>query len=136
MKLYAGDAANIMGRIESQLSILASRAQTMLSLAGITITVTGFSCANIARSGSVAAALLVSGLVIVLLSAAITMAGILRVRWTTHLAPCPTEEAVLYALLMRDEKTKVYSVALAMLIIGLALYVSSVGLLLLQSTKP
>jgi hypothetical protein len=136
IELYEGNAALIMNRIESQLAILASRAQTMLSLAGITITVTGFSGANIARSGHTAALLLVFGLFIVLCSAAITMGGILRVRWTTNLAPCTLQAAVTHALQMRDNKTRVYSAALAMLIVGLALYVSSVAMLLIGSVGP
>jgi hypothetical protein len=133
IELYGGDAPNIMGRIEGQLAILASRAQTLLSLAGITITVTGFSGASIAKSGTAAAVLLVTGLVLVLVAAAHTMWEILRVRWSTTLRPCALAEAVDYALAMRDRKTLAYSRALVLLILGLTLYVSSVGMLLLAS---
>jgi hypothetical protein len=133
IQLYEGDAPNIMGRIDGQLAILASRAQTLLSLAGITITVTGFSGAAIARSGTAAAIMLVAGLVLVLVAAALTMWGILRVRWTTSMRPCALPEAVDYALAMRDRKTAAYSRALLLLILGLALYVSSVGMLLLAN---
>jgi len=113
--LYGGDAAKIMGAIESQLTILAARAQTLLSLAGITVTVTGFSGANIARTGRLAAGLLVSGLGVVLLSAAVAMVGILHVN----------------ALQVRDAKTRRFSVALRLLVVGLVLYGASVALLLL-----
>lgn len=130
LSLYEGNAVAILGRIDGQLSILAARAQTLLSLAGITITVTGFSGANIARSGPVAAWLLVVGLVCVLVAAAVTMVGILRVRWTTQMKPCGLEEAIRFALARRDEKTGAYSRALGLLVVGLSLYVSSVGLLL------
>ena len=82
---------------------------------------------------SVAALLLVTGLVVVLVSASLAMGGILRVEWTTRLRPCPLEEAIVYALEARDAKTKAYSRSLALLIVGLALYVSSVGLLLVGS---
>jgi hypothetical protein len=131
LALYQGDAAKIMGAIERQLAILAGRAQTLLSLAGLTITVTGFSGANIARSGRLSASLLVAGLVMVLLAASLAMAGILRVEWTTSMKPTPLDQAVRTALSIRNEKTRAYSRALALLIAGLALYVSSVGLLLL-----
>jgi hypothetical protein len=132
LALYDGNAVHIMSRIESQLGILATRAQTLLSLAGITITVTGFSGTTIARSGPWAARALVLGLILVLVSATQTMWGILRVRWTTHLAPCALLHAVDHALTMRDQKTEVYSRALLLLIIGLGLYVSSIAMLLLQ----
>lgn len=133
MDLYKQDTAQIMTRIDSQLSILAARAQTMLSLASITITVTGFSGTTIAKSGPWAARCLVIGLVLVLVSAAQTMWGILRVRWTTNLAPCSLESAIHYALETRDEKTQVYSRALWTLIVGLSLYVASVALFLFPS---
>jgi hypothetical protein len=133
VSLYAGDAAKIMGAIESQLSILAARAQTLLSLAGITVTVTGFSGANIARSGRVAAMLLVSGLGVVLVSAAVAMVGILHVRWVTSLPPCSLELTIQNALEIRDTKTRRFSAALTLLVVGLTLYGASVGLLLLGS---
>jgi len=130
VELYDGDAAKIMARIDAQLSILASRAQTLLSLAGITITVTGFSGANIAKSGKLASLSIVLGLVLVLLSAAVTMSGILRVEWTTRLGGRTLEQSIRAALGVRDQKTRSYSLALKLLIVGLALYVGSVGLLL------
>jgi hypothetical protein len=118
VQLYGGDAAKIMHAIESQLAILSGRAQTLLSLAGITITVTGFSGANIARSGAVAAILLVSGLVIVLVAASLVMTGILRVRWVTSIPPCSLEVAVHAALDVRDAKTRVFSRSLGLLVVG------------------
>lgn len=131
LRLYDGDAAKIMSELQSQLSILANRAQTLLSLAGITITVTGFSGASIAKTGPLSAALLVAGLVIVLVAAAIAMNGILRVRWTTSLPPCELPEALLATIEVRDVKTRRFDLALRLLVIGLSLYVSSVALLLL-----
>jgi hypothetical protein len=130
LQLYDGDAAKIMSRIEGQLLLLANRAQTMLSLAGITVTVTGFSGASIARSGRLAAVLLVSGLVVVMLAASLAMSGILRVRWTTALPPCSLEQAIHAALDVRDAKTRAFDRSLRLLVLGLFLYVASVGLLL------
>lgn len=133
LQLYGKDPVQILGRIDSQLSVLAARAQTLLSLAGITITVTGFSGANIARSGRMATLLLVGGLVMVLVAAALTLGGILHVRWTTQMAPCSLEQAVHNALVRRNEKTRAYSRALSLLVLGLALYVGSVASLLLHN---
>ena len=133
LQLYDRDPGKIMGEIGFQLSILANRAQTLLSLAGITITVTGFSGAAIARSGKVAAILLVLGLVVVLVSGALAITGILRVRWTTAIAPSSLEVAVCAALEVRDAKTVAFDRALRLLVVGLSLYVSSIALLLLGS---
>jgi len=131
LQLYAGDATRVMTRLEQQLSSLATRAQMLLQLAGLTITVTGFSGANIARSGRLAAVLVVSGLVVVLLGASLSMGGILRVRWTTQLAPCPARDAIIEVITLREKKTRAFSRSLALLIVGLALYIGSVALLLL-----
>jgi len=129
--LYGGDAAKIMSALQSQLVILASRAQTLLSLAGITITVTGLSGANIARSGRVAALCLVFGLLVVLVAATFAMFGIMRVEWTTRMKPTPLLDAVRKAIALRNAKTQVFARALGLLMVGLARYVSAVALLLL-----
>jgi hypothetical protein len=131
LDLYEGNGPAIMGAIQHQMGILANRAQVMLQLAGLTITVTGFSGASIAHSGRLGAILIVSGLVLVLLAASITMVGILRVQWTTSIPKMPLPEAVRRALRLRDEKTTAYGRALSVLVVGLALYVSSVAVLLL-----
>ncbi len=130
LALYDSDAGKIMGVLHGQLTNLTGRAQMLLQLAGLTITVTGFSGANIARSGQLAAWLVVSGLVLVLVAASLSMGGILRIRWMTQLAPCSLRETVLYAIVMRDAKTRVFGRSLAVLIVGLALYIGSVAMLL------
>ncbi len=130
LALYGADPVRVMATIEAQLDSLAARSQTLLSLTGITITVTGFSGSNIAKTGLAAAVLIVTGLVLVLAGAALCIGGILAVRWTTSLAPCPLKSAVLHALARRDQKTRAYSRALVLVIAGLTAYVASVSLLL------
>ena len=68
---------------------------------------------------------------VVLLGASLSMGGILRVRWTTQIAPCAAREAIIHAINMRDDKTRVFGRSLALLIVGLCLYIGSVALLLL-----
>ena len=131
LAFYRGDGPAVMAEIGSQLTILANRAQTLLSLAGITITVTGFSGASIARTSKLAASLLVGGLVIVLVAAALSIVGILQVRWTTQIPPCSVEEAIKSALEVRDAKTRAFSRSLGWLVVGLSLYVGSIALMLL-----
>ncbi|OJY31426.1 MAG: hypothetical protein BGO98_15295 [Myxococcales bacterium 68-20] len=133
LRLYENDVPKILDVIQSQFTNVAARAQTLLQLAGLTITVTGFSGASIARSGRLAAILVVSGLVVVLLGASHSLGGILRIRWTTQLAPCSPREAILEAIRMRDHKTRAFSQSLVLLIVGLALYIGSVSLLLLTN---
>lgn len=135
LALYGNDAGRVMATIESQLNGLASRAQTLLSLTGITITVTGFSGASIAKTSLTAAVLIVTGLVLVLAGAALCIGGILSVKWTTSLAPCSLREAALHAMARRDEKTRAYGRALTLVMAGLSAYVASVSLLLLGALR-
>lgn len=132
--LYASDAGKIMGVLHGQLANLTTRAQMLLQLAGLTITVTGFSGPSIARTGNLAAGLAISGLVMVLVAASLSMGGILRIRWMTQLAPTSLRESIIYAIEMRDAKTRIFGRSLALLIVGLALYIGSVSLLLLSNT--
>jgi hypothetical protein len=131
LALYDSDAAKIMDVLHGQLTNINVRAQTLLQLAGLTITVTGFSGTSIARSGHAAAVLVVSGLVIVLVAASLSMGGILRIRWMTQLAPTTLRASIIYAIEMRNGKTRVFGRSLALLIIGLALYIGSVAIMLL-----
>lgn len=131
LAIYGADPKAVLPLLEGQLASVAARAQTLLNLAGLTITVTGFSGAAIARSGRLAAVLVVTGLIVVLLGASLSMGGILRVRWMTQLAPTSLRETVIHAIRMRDAKTVAFSRALVLLIVGLALYIGSVSFLLL-----
>jgi len=131
LALYDSDAGKIMTVLNGQLSNLTGRAQMLLQLAGLTITVTGFSGASIAHTGQLAAILVVSGLVLVLVAASLSMGGILRIRWMTQLAPTTLRETIIYAIEMRDSKTRIFGRSLALLIVGLALYIGSVSMLLL-----
>lgn len=131
LALYDADAGKILSVLEGQLANLTSRAQMLLQLAGLTITVTGFSGTSIAHTGPLAAVLVVSGLVLVLVAASLSMGGILRIRWMTQLAPTTLRASIVYAIEMRDAKTRVFGRSLALLIVGLFLYIGSVGLLLL-----
>lgn len=130
LALYDSDAGKITGIVHDQLTNLTGRAQMLLQLAGLTITVTGFSGTSIARTGPVAAWLVVSGLVVVLVAASLSMGGILRIRWMTQLAPTSLRETIIYAIEMRNRKTRVFGRSLALLIVGLALYIGSVSMLL------
>lgn len=130
LALYGSDSAKVLDIVQDQLTNLSSRAQTLLQLAGLTITVTGFSGTSIARTGPLAAWLVVSGLVVVLVAASLSMGGILRIRWMTQLAPTSLRETIIYAIEMRDRKTRIFGRSLALLIVGLALYIGSVSMLL------
>ena len=136
MEMYEGNAAPIMGALSGQFDTLAARSQTLLSLVGLIVSVTSIGGANIARTGRTAAVLLLGGLVVVIFSGSVAIVGILKVRWTTQMAPMPLEEAICTVLARRDAKTRAYFGSLALLVAGLVLYVAALGLMLSKSVPP
>jgi hypothetical protein len=133
MEMYEGNAAPIMAALSSQFDTLAGRSQTLLSLVGLIVSVTSIGGANIARSGKTAAVLLLAGLVSVIFSGSLAIVGILKVKWTTQMAPAPLEEAVCIVLTRRDAKTRIYFGSLTLLVVGLILYVAALGIMLSAS---
>lgn len=133
MELYGGDHVAILNLIAGHFTILATRSQVLLQLAGITISITGASGANIAKAGHLPAVLLISGMTTILFAASIVMIGILRVKWNSSLPPCSPEVAIKAALTMRDAKTRAYSGALALLVAGLTLYLAAIGTVVMRN---
>ena len=133
IQLYGGDAAKVMGEIERQLGILMGRAQTLLSLAGLTITVTGFSGEAIARVGAVAKASISAGIVFVLAAAVTAIVGVLRVRWLTQELDDDVERTLLRAIEIRDRKTASLKTASWLFVVGFSLYCAAIAQLLLHA---
>lgn len=130
MELYEGGAGPIMSALSSQFDTLASRSQTLLSLVGLIVSVTSLGGLNIARAGRAATVLVLSGLVLVIFAGVLAIIGILNVRWTTQMPPSALEEAICTVLVRRDAKTRTYSGALVLLVVGLILYVAALGIML------
>lgn len=117
---------------QKQLDTVYARAQVLISLAGIVVTVTGFSGRLIAGSSRLAQGFLVAGLFVTLASAIWVFLRVMRVRWVTRLACEDPEHALANALHRRDRKTRAYAVGGLALFIGLALYCISIALMLLD----
>lgn len=118
--------------VQKQLDTIYSRAQVLLSLAGIVVTVTGFSGRLIAGSSSPAQAFLVSGLFVVLLSALFVFLRVMRVRWVTSMLADNPDSALANAIFRRNRKTTAYSIGGLILFLGLLLYCISISLMLLN----
>lgn len=128
---YGADALpEIMVMLERQFGVLHNRAQVLLALCGIIISTTGFSGRNIAGTGPWAQALVLAGVGLILISAAIVCWGVLHLRWLTMQTGQATREWLLTTLRYRDVKTSSYRVALVVMIIGMALYVSAIAIML------
>jgi hypothetical protein len=130
-----GDSARAFDVVEKQMSVLVLRTQVLLSLAGIVVTVTGFSGRTIAQTSELARVLIATGIVVVLSSAAVAIGGVLRLRWLTQELCDELEETLLRMVALRDSKTRFLTAALALFVVGFSCYVVAIALMLL-STKP
>jgi hypothetical protein len=132
LKLCKGDSKAALEIVERHLNTLYARAQILLSLSGIVVTVTGFSGRLIAGSSSLAQYFLVAGLLVSLGSAAWICFNVMPIRWVTgYLAGTPVV-AIEAILQRRNQKTKAYRIGSIILCIGLTLYCMSIALMLLN----
>lgn len=126
--IYAGEdqAAKLYDNLTDSFEVLQNRAQMLLSLITITLTITGFSGPRIAESSLLARISIAAGLILVLLSALILMAGPLRLRWCTRLRSSSVDQSLLKLIHQRNARTRRYHLASVSLVLGLIGYVSSV----------
>ena len=130
LELCQGDLMAALKVAESQLNIVYTRAQVLMSLAGMVVTVTGFSGRLIAGSSSAAQLFIVAGLLVSLSSAALVFRRVMRVQWVTSLASQDREHALEQALYRRNRKTSAYTLGGTLLFIGLVLYAIAIALML------
>lgn len=134
LKLAEGNAARAFELVDKQLAVLVLRTQVMLSLSGIVITVTGFSGREIARTSEAARVLISSGILVVLLSAAVAIGGVLRLRWLTQELTDDVEATLTNMLKVRDTKSRFLTAALVLFVLGFACYCVAIALMLLSVT--
>ena len=107
-------------------NVLQNRAQMLLSLITITLTITGFSGPAIAASSTLARFAIALGLVLVLLSAFILMVGPLRLNWCTRSRADSVDQTLIVLIMQRNQRTRRYHLASITLVVGLIGYVTSV----------
>jgi hypothetical protein len=133
LALCGGDALRAFEIVQSQHATLVLRTQVMLSLSGIVITVTGFSGRAIAETSQLARLSVVLGLVLVLLAAAVLVAGVLRLKWLTQALREDARASIVFGLELRNRKARFLSIGLLLFVVGFALYVLAVAQLLVAA---
>ena len=109
-----------------QFDVLQSRAQLLLGLVTISLTITGFSGPKIAASSTFSKLSICFGLVFILGSAVLMLMGPLQLRWGTHRCMDTIHDSMVHLIVRRNERTTKYHLASALLIVGLTGYVASV----------
>jgi hypothetical protein len=130
LDLVGGDFARAVAIVQSQLDTLYTRAQVLTTLAGIVVTVTGFSGRLIASTNPLAQALVIIGLAIVLVSAFHVIRHVMHIRWVTSMLSADPEATIASVLVRRDEKTRGLRVGGLILFAGLSLYFVALALML------
>lgn len=133
LALVQGDRWRAFEIVQGQLSVLVLRTQVMLSLSGIVITVTGFSGRTIAQTSELARWLVATGILVVLGAAAVAIGGVLRLRWLTQELTDDPEATLTRMLDVRDAKSRLLGVALALFVAGFACYCVAIALMLVAT---
>ena len=130
LDLCDGDGLKAFQMVQGQLATLVNRLQSILGLSSIVITVTGFSGRTVAQTSPIAKVTVVSGLVLVLIAAAVGMGGVLRLRWSTQELGGTALESIARVIRIRDRKERFMTTALVLFVLGFAMYCFAVAQLL------
>lgn len=128
---FEGNRLEIHKMLEGQFQVLYQRSQTLISLAGIVITVTGFSGRVIAQTSYLSRVLIVVGLFFVLVAGMLAIWGIIRIRFITQWYESDTYSFIYQLLRNRNRKTQYFIFSMISLIFGFTLYVISISLMLM-----
>ena len=131
LDLCDGDRLKAFQMVQGQLATLVNRLQSILGLSSIVITVTGFSGRTVAQTSPIAKVTVVSGLVLVLIAAAVGMGGVLRLRWSTQELGGTALESIARVIRIRDRKERFMTTALVLFVLGFAMYCFAVAQLLI-----
>ncbi len=125
-ELYGPDHARLLERVTKAFDTLQARAQMMLSLVAVVLTITGFSGPKIAESNELSRLCIGYGLTFVLVAAVLILAGPLQLRWATQWRGDSIDESLINLLSRRNARTLKYHLAFVFLVLGLLGYVGSV----------
>jgi len=124
--IYGDKPAKLYGVLTDSFNVLQNRAQMLLSLVTITLTITGFSGPKIAESSLIARVSIAFGLSFALLSALIMISGPLRLSWCTRTRTDNIDGSLIKLIDQRNFRTRRYHTASKFLVIGLIGFVASV----------
>lgn len=124
-EIYGPNNEKILAWITGSYDILQARSSLLLSLVAVVLTITGFSGPTIAASGTFSKLCIGYGLTFVVLSAILTLAGPLQLRWATQWRGETLDASLINLICRRNSRTRKYHIAFVFLVLGLAGYVGS-----------
>ena len=130
LDIHTGEAGAALAVLERQLALLKQRADVMMSLAGIIITVTGFSGRLIASTDRLAQVAIIAGLFCVVASVAWLFLSVGRICWITQELDEDVTATLVRIIGRRERQTRAYSIAGIVLCLGIGLYALSIAIML------
>lgn len=121
-----GDMAKCHDLLARQFGVIQSRSQLLLTLATVTLTITGFSGPKIAASSAFSKYAMTLGILLVLVSLLVLLLGSLRIHWTTQFRGESPAATLVSIIRYRNSKTYLFKFELGFLVAGLSAYVASV----------
>ncbi len=131
LKLARDDHFQALQVIERQLGVVVLRTQVLLSLCGIVITVTGFSGRAIAQTSFLARLSISAGIFVVLAAAAVSIVGVLRLKWLTQVVTDDPQSTIENAIAVRNQKSRYLAVSQLLFVAGFLLYCTAIAQLLM-----
>lgn len=125
LALHKDDAARTYDVVRTQFLVLQQRSQLLLTLATITLTITGFSGPKMVQSGGFTRIAMCLGLALVLAAVLVLLSG-LRVKWLSQFDAGTAEATLAEAIAYRDLKTGRFQAEIVLLGLGIAAYVSAI----------
>lgn len=123
---YHNDWSQTINSLSSNFQTLQNRTQIILTLATLTLTITGFSGPKIAASNIVSSICMIGGLIFVLGSILLALVGTIRISWLTQFKADGQKNLLTKMISERNHRTLLFRWMLILLVIGLTLYVTSV----------
>lgn len=124
-EIYGDDIPMLFSLLRDAFTLLQTRAQMLLGLATICLTITGFSGPRMAASSPWSRFFIGFGLAFVLASVVAIVVGPMRLRWITASRGSTTDETILDNIRRRNFKTKCYQLGTVLLLVGLSGYLLS-----------
>lgn len=126
-RLFAGQDAQFVLYLASQLATLKTYAQVLVGLCGLTVTVTGFSGAHMIRAGSLSAFLMVGGIALVLVGLVVCLRTLTTLRWVSQELRDDLIDTALIVIHRRDRQQRRLGIAALFVAGGLVLYLAAVS---------
>jgi hypothetical protein len=126
-RLFSNQDPQLVGYLAGQLTTLKTYAQVLVGLCGLTVTVTGFSGAHMIRAGSLSAALMVTGIALVLVGLVLCLRTLTVLRWVSQDLRDDLLETTLIIIRRRNRQQRQVGVAAVFVASGLVFYLAAVS---------